>query len=124
MADDGGRRGDADASVSDVADASGPDEDDERQRLTVELWIARDAVIGAETAAGQLRAKVRQLEAEVDAHQRHVHALVAEVVAMRERLKGLEEVERHRDAILRSPTWRMGTAVMRPLQALRRRVRP
>src|SRR4051794_36281429 len=121
MADQAHRRGEADAPVSGLSE---PHENDERQRLTVELWIARDAVIGAEATAGQLRAKVRQLEAEVDAHQRHVHALVAEVVAMRERLKGLEDVERHRDAILRSPTWRIGTAVMRPLQTVRRHLHP
>ncbi len=99
----------------------GAEDADERERLTLELWAARDAVIGAEAAAGQLRARVRLLEAEVDSHQRHVHALVAELVSMRERLAGLEAAEAHRDALLRSPTWRAGTFVMRPVQALRRR---
>jgi len=91
--------------------------------LKVELWAARDAVIGAEAAAGQLRGRVKELEAEVDAHQRHVDALVAEVVSLREHLVGLDAVVAHRDAILRSPTWRVGTVVMRPVQALRRRPR-
>jgi hypothetical protein len=89
--------------------------------LKVELWVARDAVIGAEAAAGQLRARVKELEAELDAHRRHVDALVAEVVSLREHLAGLEAVAAHRDAILRSQTWRIGTIVMRPVQAIRRR---
>ena len=92
--------------------------------LRVELWAARDAVIGAEAAAGQLRGRVKELEAELDAHQRHVDALVAEVVSLREHLAGLEAVAAHRDAMLRSPTWRIGTAVLRPLQAVRRRQSP
>ena len=37
---------------------------------------------------------------------------------MREHLAGLEAAAAHRDAILRSPTWRAGTIVMRPLQAV------
>ena len=94
---------------------------DEQAALTVELWAARDAVIGAEAAAGQLRARVKELEAELDGHQRHVDALVAEVVSLREHLAGLEAVVAHRDAMLRSPTWRAGSIVMRPVQALRRR---
>ena len=94
---------------------------DEVAQLTVELWAARDAVIGAEAAAGQLRARVKELEAEVDSHQRHVDALVAEVMSMREHLAGLEAVAAHRDAILRSPTWRAGSMVMRPVRAVRRR---
>jgi hypothetical protein len=108
------------------ADA-GRDHDQRRggdhRELTVELWAARDAAAGAEAAAGQLRARVRELEAELDSHRRHVDALVAEVVALRERVAGLAAVERHRDAILRSPTWRAGTIVMRPLKAVRRRGR-
>jgi hypothetical protein len=88
--------------------------------MRLALWAARDAAIGAEAAAGQLRARVRQLESELDAHQRHVDALVTEVSSLRQRLAGLEAVEAHRDAILRSPTWRAGTLVMRPVQALRR----
>jgi hypothetical protein len=95
--------------------------DGEVANLKVELWAARDAVIGAEAAAGQLRARVKELEAEVDSHARHVDALVAEVMSMREHLAGLETVAAHRDAILRSPTWRAGSIVMRPVQALRRR---
>jgi hypothetical protein len=91
--------------------------------LRVELWAARDAAIGAEAAAGQLRARVRELEAELDSRRRHLDALLVEVGALRERLAALEAVERHRDAILRSPTWRVGTIVMRPLQAVRRRGR-
>jgi chromosome segregation ATPase len=97
--------------------------DDRVAELTVELMAARDAVVGADAAAGQLRARVRELEAELDAHQRHVDALVTELAGLRERIAGLEEVQAHRDAILRSPTWRIGTAVMRPVQVLRGRRR-
>jgi hypothetical protein len=101
-----------------------PDRAEDRiAHLTIELWAARDAAMGAEAVAGELRAVVRRLEAEVDQHQRHVDALVREVVGLRDRLAGLEAVEAHRDALLRSPTWRAGVFVTRPLQALRRRLR-
>jgi hypothetical protein len=84
------------------------------------VWAARDAVIGAEAAAGQLRAKVRALESALDDRNRHLEALLAEVAALRERIAALEVVEEHRDAILRSPTWRLGAVVMKPVQAVRR----
>jgi chromosome segregation ATPase len=106
--------------VSDLG--AGPSED--VAQLTVELWAARDAVIGAEAAAGQLRARVRELEAEVDLHDRHVRALLAELASLREHLAGLEVAAAHRDALLRSPTWRVGATVMRPLQVVRRRRAP
>jgi hypothetical protein len=86
--------------------------------------VARDAAIGAEAEAGQLRATVRRLESELDGHQRHVDALVREVASLRERLAGLEVVEAHRDAMLRSSTWRAGLMVMRPVRALRRQPPP
>lgn len=89
--------------------------------LRVELWAARDAVIGAEAAAGQLRGQVRALESQLDDRRRHADALLREVECLRERIIELERVEAHRDALLASPTWRIGTAVMRPLQAVRRR---
>jgi chromosome segregation ATPase len=106
--------------VSDLEPATA----DELAEVTVELWAARDAAMGAEAAAGQLRARVKELEAELDAHRRHVDALVAEVASLRGRLAGLEVVAAHRDAMLRSPTWRVGTLVMRPVNALRRRPAP
>jgi hypothetical protein len=64
---------------------------------------------------------VKALESDLDDRQRHLEALLAEVAALRERIGALEQVEAHRDAMLRSPTWRAGVLVMRPLQALRRR---
>jgi hypothetical protein len=98
-----------------------PEPADELADLKLELWAARDYAIGADAAAGQLRARVSELEAELDAHRRHVDALVREVVALRDRLGGLEAVAAHRDAMLRSPTWRLGSLVMRPVNAVRRR---
>jgi hypothetical protein len=89
--------------------------------LRLEVWAARDAVIGAEAAAGQLRAKVRALESALDDRNRHLEALLAEVAALRERIAALEVVEEHRDAMLRSPTWRLGVVMMKPVQAVRRR---
>jgi hypothetical protein len=47
--------------------------------------------------------------------------LLGEVEALRARIVELEQVEVHRAAMLRSPTWRIGSAVMRPVQAVRRR---
>jgi hypothetical protein len=100
--------------------AAGP-ASDEVAELRIELWAARDAAIGAEAAAGQLRGRVRALESQLDDRQRHLDALMREVEELRARIVELEQVELHRDAMLRSPTWRIGTAVMRPVQAVRRR---
>jgi len=97
---------------------------DEAAASQLELWRARDAVIGAEAAAGQLRARVKALESELDDRRRHAEALLVEVAALRERIAALEQVEAHRDAMLRSPTWRLGTLVMRPVQVVRRRRTP
>ncbi len=94
---------------------------DEVAGLRIELWAARDAAIGAEAAAGQLRGSVRALKSQLDDRQRHLEALMHEVDELRARIVELEQVEAHRDAMLRSPTWRIGTAVMRPVQAVRRR---
>jgi len=94
---------------------------DEVAELRIELWAARDAVIGAEAAAGQLRGHVRALESQLDDRQRHLDALLREVDDLRRRIVELEQVEAHRDAMLRSPTWRVGAMVMRPVQAARRR---
>jgi predicted nucleic acid-binding Zn-ribbon protein len=96
---------------------------DQMAELRIELWAARDAVIGAEAAAGQLRGRVRALESQVDDGRRHVEALLIEVQELRRRIADLEDVQAHRDAMLRSPTWRIGAAVMRPVQAARRRQR-
>jgi hypothetical protein len=105
--------------------SSSPDTDGRAESEAVarqlELWALRDAVIGAETAAGQLRARVRALESELDDRRRHAEALLQEVTVLRQRIDALERVEAHRDAMLRSPTWRIGTVVMRPVQAIRRR---
>jgi hypothetical protein len=97
---------------------------DQVAQLKIDLWAARDAAIGAEAAAGQLRATVRGLESELDDRRRHLEALLQEVQQLRARIADLEEVEAHRDALLRSPTWRVGTLMMRPVQAARRRPRP
>jgi hypothetical protein len=94
---------------------------DQVAELRIELWAARDAVIGAEAAAGQLRARVRALESQLDDGQRHLAALLLEVDELRRRIVDLEQVQAHRDAMLRSPTWRIGALVMRPMQAARRR---
>jgi hypothetical protein len=94
---------------------------DEVADLRIELWAARDAVIGAEAAAGQLRGRLRALESQLDDRQRHLDALLYQVDELRRRVAALEQVEAHRDAMLRSPTWRIGTMVMRPVQAARRR---
>lgn len=94
---------------------------DQLAELRIKLWAARDAVIGAEAAAGQLRGRVRALESELDDRQRHLEALLREVDELRHRIGALEQVRAHRDAMLRSPTWRIGTLVMRPVQAARRR---
>jgi hypothetical protein len=93
-----------------------PDFDDPMMRARIELWAARDAVIGAEAAAGRLRARVMELEAALDDRNRHVSALLDEVVELR-------KVETHRDALLRSPTWKAGVTVMRPVQWVRRGTR-
>jgi chromosome segregation ATPase len=94
---------------------------DQVAELRIELWAARDAVIGAEAAAGQLRARVRALESELDDRQRHLEALLRQVDELRQCIGELEQVHAHRDAMLRSPTWRIGTLMMRPVQAIRRR---
>jgi chromosome segregation ATPase len=94
---------------------------DEVAELRIELWAARDATIGAEAAAGQLRGTLRALESQLDDRQRHLDALLREVDELRRRIGELEQVEAHRDAMLRSPTWRIGTMVMRPVQAARHR---
>jgi hypothetical protein len=101
-------------------ETSGDRAADELASLRKELWMARDAAIGAEAAAGQLRGRVKALESQLDDRTRHAEALLAEVEMLRRRLADLEEIERHRDAMLRSPTWRIGVAVMRPVQAVRR----
>jgi hypothetical protein len=104
-----------DASTTDDARAQ------QLANFRLEVWARRDAVIGAEAAAGQLRARVRALESELDDRRRHADALLQEVAVLRDRIEALERVEAHRDAMLRSPTWRLGTLVMRPVQAVRRR---
>jgi hypothetical protein len=98
-----------------------PEPTDDAAARQLELWRARDAVIGAEAAAGQLHARIKALEAELDDRRRHADALLVEVAALRDRISALEQVEAHRDAMLRSPTWRVGMLVMRPVQAVRRR---
>src|SRR5213082_3503043 len=62
---------------------------DELVALRVELWASRDAVIGAEAAAGQLRAQVRALESELDDRRRHADALLIEVASLRDRIDAL-----------------------------------
>ena len=109
--------------MSTTPDTEGPTTGDEAAARQVEVWALRDAVIGAEAAAGQLRARVRALESELDDRRRHADALLVEVAALRDRIEALEKVEAHRDAMLRSPTWRAGMLVMRPVQAVRRRRR-
>src|SRR5262249_50702802 len=94
---------------------------DEVAELRIELWAARDAVIGAEAAAGQLRGRIRALESQLDGPQRRRAAGRPGGGDRRRRIDALEQVEAHRDAMLRSPTWRIGTLVMRPVQAVRRR---
>jgi hypothetical protein len=96
---------------------------DQVAQLKIDLWQARDAAIGAESAGGQLRARVRALESELDDRRRHIDALLAEVDQLRARILELEQVEAHRDAMLRSPTWRIGTLMMRPVRVVRRRPR-
>jgi hypothetical protein len=97
---------------------------DQLAQLKIDLWAARDAAIGAEAAAGQLRAQLRATESELDDRRRHVEALLREVEQLRARIVDLEAVQAHRDALLRSPTWRIGTLIMRPVQAARRRPQP
>ena len=55
-----------------------------------------------------------------DDRERHLAALLDEVAALREQNAGLQEIAAHRDALLQSPTWRIGVAVIRPLQRIRR----
>jgi hypothetical protein len=105
-------------SADPVVGQAGDEVTDELASLRTDLWTARDAAIGAEAAAGQLRGRVKALESELDDRQRHVAALLAEVEMLR---RALAEVEGHRDAMLRSPTWRIGKVVMKPVQAVRRR---
>jgi len=107
--------------VSTTPETEGAAQAEEAPARQLEVWALRDAVIGAEAAAGQLRARVRALESELDDRRRHADALLVEVAALRDRIEALERVEAHRDAMLRSPTWRVGVLVMRPLQAVRRR---
>jgi hypothetical protein len=107
-----------------VTSDSGDRSLDQVAQLKIDLWAARDAAIGAEAAAGQLRAQIRALESELDDRRRHVEALLRELEQLRARIVALEEVQAHRDALLRSPTWRVGTLMMRPVQAARRRPRP
>jgi hypothetical protein len=97
------------------------DDDDEPDvvELRLQLWEARDAAIGAEAKAGQLRARVKLLELQLDDRTRHADALLAEVEALRQRVEALEAVARHRDAMLASPTWRLGERMLRPMQRLR-----
>jgi chromosome segregation ATPase len=107
--------------VSTTPGTERPAQTDEAAARQLEVWALRDAVIGAEATAGQLRARVRALESELDDRRRHAEALLVEVAALRDRVEALERIEAHRDAMLRSPTWRVGTLVMRPVQAVRRR---
>jgi chromosome segregation ATPase len=98
---------------------------DERElvELRLQLWEARDAAMGAEATAGQLRARVKQLESELDDRRRHADALLVEVDVLRERLRALDAVVEHRDALLASPTWRLGELLLRPVQRARRVIR-
>jgi chromosome segregation ATPase len=107
--------------VTATPETNRPAETGDAVDLRLELWTARDAVIGAEAAAGQLRARVRELESLLDDRQRHIEALLHEVAALRDRITALEQVEAHRDAMLRSPTWRLGSLLMRPVHVIRRR---
>jgi hypothetical protein len=107
--------------VSTTPETEGTAQADEAAARQLEVWALRDAVIGAEAAAGQLRARVRALESELDDRRRHAEALLVEVAALRDWIEALERVEAHRDAMLRSLTWRVGVLVMRPVQAVRRR---
>jgi chromosome segregation ATPase len=106
--------------VSTTPETEGQAQANEAAARQLEVWALRDAVVGAEAAAGQLRARVRALESELDDRRRHAEALLVEVAALRERIEALERVEAHRDAMLRSLTWRVGVIVMRPVQAVRR----
>ena len=91
--------------------------------LRVALWQAHDAAFGAEMAAGQLRGQVKQLEAELDDRRRHAEALLIEVEVLRQRIHDLDAVSAHRDAMLASPTWRLGEMLLKPAQRVRRVVR-
>jgi hypothetical protein len=92
----------------------------ERERLFVELLASRDAALGAELSNAQLRGRVKALEAELDDRERHLRALLNEVASLRQRVEGLEQVSADRDALLGSPTWRAGVALMGPVRWLRR----
>src|SRR5262249_61350114 len=48
-----------------------PEPTDEAAARQLELWRIRDAVIGAEAAAGQLRARVKALGSGLDEPRRH-----------------------------------------------------
>ena len=76
--------------------ATGPAAD--AARLKVELWAARDAAIGAEAAAGQLRGRVKELESTLDDRDRHIEALLARMASLQERL---DASEAQRDAVLK-----------------------
>jgi hypothetical protein len=80
--------------VKRLRDLVGPDEMD-YHRLKVELWAARDAVIGSEAENGTLRAEVRQL--------RHAANYATE-----------------RPDLRATRTWKAGRAVLAPVRAVKR----
>jgi len=71
----------------------GADPSDEVAQLTVELWRPATPSSGG-GGRRPVRARVKELEGEVDSHERHVSALVAEVASLRQHLAGLEVAAR------------------------------
>jgi hypothetical protein len=77
------------------------------------MWAERDRAIGAE-------ATIHRLEVDSVAHRAHVVHLEQRIRDQDVVLIELEAIRRQRDAMLRSPTWRIGVIAMSPIRLARR----
>jgi hypothetical protein len=92
-------------SLADLRDAS-------RERLLTEIGMLRQQNGTAELAAAK-----REVLASRDA----VYGMSAELGELRARLKS--DVKNARQAMMRTPTWRVGALVLRPLKLVKRLLR-
>lgn len=112
-----------DASTSDTESARARMAELEEQLTGAQLaeLSARDHTIGAEALAGELRAQVARLEAELTEARLEMERRDRTVRNLFDQVEGMQDAVAHRDAMLYSETWRIGAAIVSPLRLIRRR---
>ena len=109
----------ANAEIARLGALIGPDEA-KYTDLKIRVWTLRDHAIGAEAMAGTARAQLRAAESALAEANAVARAARDTLTSVSTHLVELDKVRDHRDAMLRSPTWRLGSFFLWPLSRLRR----